>query len=171
MSKVKKTISKKPIFCAHEWLELRPKGLIFEGTHFIFLLENEAEQVVLPLRYPLQAVELIGAVHMQSLWKRSLSFLRTEILKDEKIEFKRCVFARHTSGQHFVKLFYIRDGEIRFIEKDLEHVLGLAIEAELPFYATRAYIQETKVSTVDDQKNQSFLLNQQWTESRQKYLI
>lgn len=169
MSSKKKTT--KSIFCAHEWIELRPKGLIFEGAHFVFLLENETEKVVLPLRFPLQAVELIGAVHMQSLWKRSLSFLRTEILKEENMEFKRCVFIKHTSGHHIVKLFYIRDGESRFIEKDLEHVLGLAIEAELPFYATRAYIQETKVSDVEEQKNQAILMNQQWTDSPQKYLM
>lgn len=169
MSKSKKITA--PIFCEHEWMELHPKGLVFEGSHFVFLLENAREQVVLPLRYPIQAVELLGAVHMQSLWKRSLTFLRNEILADEKIEFKRCVFSRQAGGQHIVKLFYVRDGESRFIEKDLEHVLGVAIEAELPFYATRSYIQETKVSGAEDQKNHSILMNQQWTESSQKYLM
>jgi len=156
-------------FCPVEWIELRPKGLVFEGHHFVFILEDLQKTLTMPLRFPLSSADLIGLSNVQSIWKKSLTTLNENLFKSWNISLQRCVFYKQTEGRHRVKLFYAKDGENHYLEQDLENVLGLCMESKLPFYATRSYICESQVGT---QKNENFiLLNQKWTDARQKYLM
>ena len=154
--------------CDFEWLELLPKGVVFEGNHFVFILENENKKAFLPLRFPIQSADLLGIPNLKSLWKKSLSTLNQEFFKQWNVQFQRCVFIKHSLGKHHVHVYYMKEGVEQFLEVALDKVLGLCLEAELPFYATRNYIHECQVS---DQKNEIFLVNQRWTEGRQKYLM
>ncbi len=154
--------------CDLEWLELLPKGVVFEGNHFVFILENESKKAFLPLRFPIQSADLLGIPNLKSLWKKSLSTLQQEFFKKWNVHFQRCVFIKHSLGKHHVKIYYTKDGVEQFLEVALDKILGLCLEGELPFYATRNYIHECQVS---DQRNEIFLVNQGWTEGRQKYLM
>ena len=154
--------------CDFEWLELLPKGVVFEGNHFVFILENESKKAFLPLRFPIQSADLLGIPNLKSLWKKSLTTLQQEFFKQWNVQFQRCVFIKHSLGKHHVKVYYMKDGVEQSLDVALDKVLGLCLEAELPFYATRNYIHECQVS---DQKNEIFLVNQRWTEGRQKYLM
>jgi hypothetical protein len=155
-------------YCDFEWLELFPKGIVFEGNHFVFILEDEVHKAFLPLRFPIQSADLLGVPNLKSLWKKSLTTLTQDLFKLWDVQLQRCVFIKHSLGKHQVKLYYRKDGKECFLEQSLDKVLGLALDAELPFFATRSYIQECQVS---DQKNEIFLVNQKWTEGRQKYLM
>lgn len=156
-------------FCRYEWLELHPKGIVFEGNHFVFLLEDEAKKIMLPLRFPLQSADLLSVPNLKSLWKKSLTTLQGSLFKEWDISLTRCAFFKQDSGRHRVKLFYSKDGQERFLEQDLENVLGMCLEGALPFYATRAYIQDSQVATP---ANENFIIeNQKWTGALQKYLM
>lgn len=155
-------------YCDFEWLELLPKGIVFEGNHFVFILENEEKKSFLPLRFSLQSADLLGVPNLKSLWKKSLTTLHQDLFSTWNIQFQRCVFVKHSLGKHHVKLYYTKDGKEEVFEQVLDKVLGLCLEAELSFFATRSYIQDCQVS---DQKNEIFLLNQKWTDGRQKYLM
>lgn len=160
-------------FCEVEWLELFPKGVVFEGSHFVLILENEEKKAVLPLRFPVQAADLLGALNHQSLWKKSLGFFTSELFKHWNVEIQRCVFTGHDEKKpgvtkHRVKLFYTKDGKTQFAESALDQVLGLCMEAQLPFYATRDYIQKSQVL---EQDHENFLQKQKWTEGGQRYLM
>jgi hypothetical protein len=155
-------------YCDFEWLELLPKGIVFEGSHFVFILENESKKAFLPLRFPIQSADLLGIPNLKSLWKKSLTTLQQDFFKQWNVQFQRCVFIKQSLGKHYVKVYYSKDGQEQDLELPLEKVLGLCLEAELPFYATRDYIHQNQVS---DQKNEIFLVNQRWTEGRQKYLM
>jgi hypothetical protein len=155
-------------YCNFEWLELFPKGIIFEGNHFVFILEDETEKCFLPLRFPIQSADLLGVPNLKSLWKKSLTTVHQELFKQWDVQLQRCVFVKHSLGKHHVKVYYKKEGSEKFLEQTIDKVLGLCLEAELPFYATRTYIQECQVA---DQNNEIFLVNQKWTEGRQKYLM
>lgn len=155
-------------YCDFEWHELYPKGIVFEGNHFVFILENEEKKSFLPLRFPIQSADLLGVPNLKSLWKKSLGTINQDLFKAWDVQLQRCVFIKHSLGRHTVKLYYTKEGQERFLEQSIDKVLGLCLEAELPFYATKSYIQECQVS---EQKNEIFLVNQKWTEGRQKYLM
>ncbi len=155
-------------YCDFEWVELFPKGIVFEGNHFVFILEDGEQKSFLPLRFPVQSADLLGVPNLKSLWKKSLTTLNQELFKLWDVQLQRCVFLKHSLGKHHVKLYYKKQGEQHTFEHTLDKVLGLVLEAELPFFATKSYIQECQVS---DQKNEIFLVNQKWTEGRQRYLM
>lgn len=155
-----------PEYCAVEWLQLHPKGIVFEGSHFVFILEDESQRAFLPLRFPLASADLLGLPNIKSLWRKSLSTVTDALFKQWNIEPQRCVFVKQNQDRHRVKIFYKKDGEERFFEQDLENILGLCLESELPFYATRAYMQDAQID-----KNEFFIVNQKWTDGRQKYLM
>jgi hypothetical protein len=155
-------------YCDFEWLELFPKGIVFEGNHFVFILEDKTQKAFLPLRFPIQSADLLGVPNLKSLWKKSLTTVNQELFKIWDVQLQRCVFIKHSLGKHQVKLYYTKEGKEFSLEQSLDKVLGLSLEAELPFFATRSYIQECQVS---DQKNEIFLVNQKWTEGRQRYLM
>lgn len=154
--------------CRYEWLELWPRDLIFEGSHFVLILENEERELVMPVRFSIQSAELLGAANLASLWKTSLQYAVDELFSQWEIELLRCTFAEHRLGNHKVKVFYSKDGGTKYFEKDLGTVLGLCLESNIPFYATKAYLKEIRDS---QDNNEIFLLNQQWTDGRQKYLM
>lgn len=155
-------------YCDFEWLELAPKGIVFEGNHFVFILEDDSEKFFLPLRFPIQSADLLGVPNLKSLWKKSLTTVNQELFKQWDIQLQRCVFIKHSLGKHHVKLYYKKEGRELFFEQTLDKVLGLSLEAELPFFATKSYIHECQVA---DQNNEIFLVNQKWTEGRQRYLM
>jgi len=155
-------------FCEHEWLKLKPKGLVFEGTHFVFILENLEKNAFLPLRFPVLTADLLGLPGRKSLWKKSLGNLSGQILKEWDVHLQRCVFVKQALGRHRVRLYYKKDGTEQFLEQDLENVLGFSLEARLPFYATRAYIHDSQVGT---STHENFIINQKWTDGRQRYLM
>lgn len=154
--------------CKYEWLELRPRDLIFEGTHFVLILENIEQEVVMPVRFSMQSAELLGAANVESLWKTSLRTMIDELFVDWQVEWTRCTFMEHRLGHHKVRLFYTKEGKTAYIEKDLAALLGLCLESDVPFFATKEYIREVRDS---QNGNEIFLLNQQWTDDRQKYLM
>lgn len=155
-------------FSTCEWLRLEPKGVVFEGGHFVFILENEEKRAVLPVRYPAQAADLLAVGQSRTLWRKSLGYLLRNSLGSWGIEFRRCVFIKHQKGQHTVRLYYIKDGESAYIEAALDQVLGICMEGQLPYYATRAYIAESQILEPD---NEIFLQKQRWTEGAQRYLM
>jgi hypothetical protein len=157
-----------PEFCTVEWLELHPKGIVFEGSHFVFILEDEAKTAYLPLRFPIQSADLLGIPNLKSLWKKSLATINDELFKSWNVRMQRCAFIKQSSGRHRVKLFYSKDGVEQYLEQELENVLGICLEGKLPFYATRAYIQDSQVGTPGDE---NFIINQKWTDGRQRYLM
>src|SRR4051812_33905941 len=111
-------------FCTLEWLLLKPKGLIFEGGHFVFILENAEKRAVLPLRYPVHTVDLLSVGGGESMWRKSLASLLSSTLPAWGIRFQRCVFITQQKGKHTVHLYYIKDGEVSFIKAPFEQVLG-----------------------------------------------
>ena len=60
------------LFCRYEWQKLTPKGVVFEGHHFVLILEDVSQNIQLPLRFPLQTGDML-TVNTSSLWKKSLS--------------------------------------------------------------------------------------------------
>lgn len=163
-----KKIVKTPEFCEFEWLKLTPKGIVFEGNHFVFILEDAEKKSFLPLRFSLQSGDLLGVPNLKSLWKKSLTTLNENLFKTWDIQLLRCVFIKQESGRHRVKLYYKKDGVEQFLEQDLENVLGFSMEAKLPFYASRAYIQDSQIG---EPANENFIMNQKWTDGRQRYLM
>jgi hypothetical protein len=155
-------------FCGYEWVQLTPKGVVFEGHHFVFILEDKEKQTQMPVRFPLQSADLISLPNMVSIWKKSLTTLNEKLFPKLDVRLQRCVFIPKKGERSRVKVFYIRNKMEEFIESDLDKVLGLCLDAKLPFYATRSYIQQSKVSAQD---NEIFLQNQRWTEGQQKYLM
>ncbi|MCC6138666.1 MAG: hypothetical protein IT287_08530 [Bdellovibrionaceae bacterium] len=155
-------------FCGYEWLQLAPKGVIFEGHHFVLILEDKEKKVQLPLRFPLQSADMISVPNMMSIWKKSLATVHEKLFPMLDLKLQRCVFIPGKGEQHRVKVFFIKDGAEKFLESDLDRILGLCLEAKLPFYATRSYIQQAKVN---GEENEIFLQNQRWTDGRQKYLM
>lgn len=154
--------------CDFEWLKLIPKGVVFEGHHFVLILEDKEKQIQLPIRFPLQSGDMISVPNMISVWKKSLTTIQEKLFPMLDLELKRCVFMPGNSEQHRVKVFFIKDGIEKFLESDLDRILGLCLEAKLPFYATRSYIQQAKINAGE---NEIFLQNQRWTDGRQKYLM
>ncbi len=155
-------------FCNFEWLKLTPKGIVFEGSHFVFILEDTAQKAYLPLRFSVQSADLLGVPNLKSLWRKSLTTLSETFFKEWDVELQRCVFVKNVSGRHRVKLFYKKDGVERFFEQDLENVLGMTLDAKLPFYASRAYIHDSQIG---EPNHENFIINQKWTDGRQKYLM
>lgn len=155
-------------FCSHEWLEFFPKDLIFEGSHFVLILEREAAEETLPLRFPMESAPLMGTAHFESLWKAGLEATVDEMLPTWGVELSRCVLREHRKGHHRVDLYSLVGGDEQKVSKDLSLVLGLCLAGGIPFYATRDYYQEVRDSQRD---NEIFLLNQRWTEGSQKYLM
>lgn len=155
-------------YCEHEWLDLKPKGVVFEGGHFVFLLENKAKSAILPLRFPVQSADLLGVANMQSLWRKSLNHLVNDLFKTWDIQAQRCVFIKHVNGKHQVRLCYRKDQVDTFFEAPLDQVLGLCLESQLPFYAARSYIAESQIL---EQNDEIFLQKQKWTDGRQRYLM
>lgn len=155
-------------FCGVEWLKLLPKGVIFEGHHFVLILEDKEKQIQLPIRFPLQSGDMISVPNMISIWRKSLTAIQDKLFPMLNLELKRCVFVPHEGESHRVKVFFIKDGIEKFLESDLDRILGLCLEAKLPFYATRSYIQQAKTNAGE---NEIFLQNQRWTDGRQKYLM
>lgn len=155
-------------FCGIEWLQLAPKGVVFEGHHFVLILEDKSKKVQLPLRFPLQSGDMISVPNVMSIWKKSLATLQEKLFPLLDLKLQRCVFIPGKGEQHRVKVFFIKDGAEKFLESDLDRILGLCLEAKLPFYATRSFIQQAKVN---DEENENFLQNQRWTDGRQKYLM
>ncbi len=155
-------------FCGFEWLKLIPKGIVFEGHHFVMILEDKEKQIQLPIRFPLQSGDMISVPNMVSVWRKSLSTIQDKFFPMLNLQLKRCVFVPHEGEQHRVKVFFIKDGIEKFLESDLDRILGLCLEAKLPFYATRSYIQQAKTNAGE---NEIFLQNQRWTDGRQKYLM
>ncbi len=155
-------------FCGYEWLQLNPKGIVFEGHHFVLILEDKTQKIQLPLRFPLQSGDMISVSNAQSLWKKSLTTLQEKLFPMMDIRLQRCVFVPEKSDGHRVKLFFVKQGVETFLEGDLDRILGMCLEARLPFYATSSYIQQAKVNSKD---SEIFLQNQRWTDGRQKYLM
>lgn len=156
------------VFCGHEWQKLTPKGVVFEGHHFVLILEDAEQKIQLPLRFPLQSGDMLTVPNAGSVWKKSLATLQERFFPSLGIEFRRCVFVPVKSESHRVKLYYRKQGVEFFFESDLDRVLGLCLEAKLPFYATSSYIQQAKINSGD---SEIFLQNQRWTDGRQKYLM
>jgi hypothetical protein len=156
------------LFCDYEWLKLSPRSLVFEGNHFVLILEDSEKKAVLPLRFSIESGDLLGVPNLKSLWKKSLTTINEHLFKAWNVELQRCVFVKQVSGRHRVRLYYSKDGEQQFMEQDLDNVLGMSLEAKLPFYASRAYIENSKVGSAN---NENFIVNQKWTDGRQKYLM
>lgn len=157
-----------PAFCGYEWLQLNPKGIVFEGHHFVLILEDKEKQIQLPIRFPLQSGDMISAGNMMSIWKKSLATLQEKFFPLVDLKLQRCVFIPAKGDAHRVKVFFIKDGAEKFLESDLDRILGMCLEAKLPFYATRTYIQQAKLGSAD---SEIFLQNQRWTDGSQKYLM
>jgi hypothetical protein len=155
-------------FCEFEWLEMKPKGIVFEGGHFVFILENNEKRAILPLRYPVQTADLLGLANMQSLWRKSLGFMFQQAFENWDIHFQRCTFIKHVSGKHLVRLYYMKEQSEGFFESYLDQVLGLCLESQIPFYATRDYVAKSQIL---EQDNENFLQKQKWTEGTQRYLM
>ena len=113
-----------PEFCPHEWLALEPKGIVFEGNHFVFILENQERKAFLPLRFSLQSADLLGVPNVKSLWRKSLTTLNESLFKSWDIKLTRCAFIKQAGNRHRVKLYYSKDGREEAFEQDLENVLG-----------------------------------------------
>jgi hypothetical protein len=161
-------LKNRPEFCEHEWIELTPKGIVFEGSQFIFMLENTDKKAVLPLIFSLQNAELAVSPQGKSLWKKSLTHFVQTVFKHWDVELRRCVFIQHDRGQHIVRLFYVKDGEEQFLEAPLDQLFGAGLEAQVRFFATREYIADSQVL---EGSPEIILQKQRWTEGRQRYLM
>ena len=155
-------------FCGVEWLQLMPKGVVFEGHHFVLILEDKEKKTQLPIRFPIQSGDMISVPNMISIWKKSLTTIQEKLFPMMDLELKRCVFIPGKIDTHKVKVFFVKDGAEKFFESDLDRILGLCLETKLPFYATRSYIEQAKTNAGE---NEIFLQNQRWTDGRQKYLM
>lgn len=163
----KKTIEKAD-FCGYEWIELFPKGVVVEGDQFVFILEDKEQKNHLPLRFPIQGSDILALPNMISTWKKSLTTVNEVLLPKLAVKLQRCVFLSQPEGRPKVKVFFTQGALESCIESDFTKVLGLCIEARLPFYATRSFIQQAKTTLMDPE---IILQNQGWTEGRQKYLM
>lgn len=172
-SKVREKKTKAIKSPAHEymgpdWLELLPKGVVFEGHHFVLILEDKEKKTQLPIRFPIQSGDMISVNNMISIWKKSLTTIQEKLFPMMDLELKRAVFIPGKMETHKVKVFFVKEGVEKFFESDLDRILGLCLEAKLPFYASRSYIQQAKTNAAE---NEIFLQNQRWTDGRQKYLM
>ncbi len=155
-------------FSGADWIELTPKGVVFEGHHFVLILEDKEKKTQLPIRFPIQSGDMISVNNMISIWKKSLTTIQEKLFPMMDLELKRAVFIPGKIDNHRVKVFFVKEGVEKFFESDLDRILGLCLETKLPFFATSSYIQQAKTNAAE---NEIFLQNQRWTDGRQKYLM
>lgn len=146
-------IGEEDIFRQEELIQLFPYGLslVTDVNRPTLLLKDDSKQLVLPVPLnPLEAGVALGQSNRQTAPTTPHTFSKA-LLESLDIEVARCVFVEIKGVHQFVRLYFKNHPKMESIKIRAEEAMSLCLFLSVPIFATRKFIDRSRVMSAEIQ--------------------
>lgn len=157
-----KTQEEKVDFIQQDLIELKPYGMSLHNdtTRPFLLLKDATGQHTLPVG--INQIEA-GVTLTQSSSNHALGTPHTfseKLLASLDIKIEKCIFVEISGHHQYVRVYMTGHPRFQSLKLKAEDAMSLCLHLKVPFYATAAFIQRSKLMTAEVSESAKNVLNQ-----------
>jgi uncharacterized protein len=156
-----------------ELVELKPYGLSLtnENARPFLILKDALGEHTLPVAVTqIEAGVALSQSSPTQMTTTPHAFL-DKLLSSLDIKIERCVFIEITGNHQYVRIFMTGHPRYQSIKVRADEAMSLCLHLKVPFYATKSFIQKSKVMSTNSMDETAHIVMQQRAVSVKKELL